>query len=106
MERDWYRRLMLKLAEVRDTGSASEFLTILDSELDDLGIQLDGYRRGGIFSGFTLKRGLNLLADLRGKLEICRNGSEVRHVFLEVDDLRNLVDESLEAAEERANDKK
>lgn len=100
MERDWYRRLMMKLADAREV-SPGEYVALLDSELDDLAMKLDGFRRRGSITSLTLKKGLNLLSELRSRLELAQSGPAVRHIFLESNQLQVLVDEVVEVSDDR-----
>jgi hypothetical protein len=95
MERDWYRGVMLKLVDARETRP-DEYISILDSELDEVIMRLETLRREGGMSNFGVKKGLNLLNDLRSRLENARNGQEVRAAFLELDEVKELVEEALE----------
>ena len=100
MERDWYRRVMLKLAEARESPEG-DFLQTLDSELDDLSMGLEDLRKQGGMTSYSVKRGLNLLNDLRGKLENAQNGQDVRQAFFEVDAVRDLIEEARQAVADR-----
>lgn len=93
MERDWYRGVMLKLADAIES-QPGEFLSVMDSELDEVILRLEDLRKLGGMSGFGLKRGLDVLNDLRGRLEVARNAQEVRAAFLDLDALRDLVNEA------------
>ena len=101
VERDWYRRVMLKLADARETRSGSEYLSEVDSELDAVIMKMEELRRTGGMSGFSVKRGLAMLNDLRGRLENARNPHEVTSAFLELDSVRDLVDEALQSVSDR-----
>lgn len=92
---------MLKLADVRETRSNSEFLMEIDGELDAVIMKLEELRKSGGLSGYSVKRGMNLLNDLRGKLENARNPHDVNAAFMETDALRDLVDEALQTLSER-----
>jgi len=100
VERDWYRRVMLKLADARESRP-DEFLQVVDSELDGVILQMDELRRTGGMSGFSQKRALNMLNELRGRLERARNSHEVNTAFLELDEVRDLVDEAAQAIADR-----
>jgi hypothetical protein len=94
MERDWYRRVMMKLMDARETR-ADEYLQILDSELDEMVMRLDEVRREGAFTSLTQRRGLNLVTDLRSRLEMARNGHEVRQIFLDSTGLEELLEDAM-----------
>lgn len=100
MERDWYRGVMLKLAEAVDSRP-DEYLARVDSELDEVILRLEDLRKSGAMSGFGVKRGLDVLNDLRGRLEIARNSQEVRAAFLDLDAIRDLVDEAVQTLADR-----
>lgn len=101
MERDWYRGLMLKLADARETRSHSEYLSDIDSELDAVIMKLEEFRKSGGLSGYSVKRGLNLLNDLRDRLENAKTAHEVNAAFMENDSVRDLVDEALQTISDR-----
>lgn len=92
---------MLKLADARETRSNSEFLMAIDGELDAVIMKLEELRKSGGLSGYSVKRGMNLINDLRGKLESARKPHDVNAAFLETDALRDLVDEALQTLGER-----
>lgn len=100
MERDWYQRVMLKLADARETRP-EEFLAMVDSELDEVIMRLEDLRVGGGMSSFGIRRGLNILNELRGRLESARNGQEVRAAFLALDEVRDLVADALQVIDDR-----
>jgi hypothetical protein len=100
VERDWYRRVMLKLADAKESRPG-EYLSMVDSELDELIMRMDDLRRAGAMSGFSEKRGINILNELRGRLEKARNAHEVNSAFLELDAVKDLVDEAAEAIADR-----
>ena len=102
VERDWYRRAMLKLADVRESRP-EEFLSEVDSELDELILRIDDLRKSGGMSGFSQKRAINILNDLRGRLENARNAHEVNCAFLELDAVKDLVDEAAQVLADREN---
>jgi hypothetical protein len=93
MERDWYRRVMLKLVDAKDTR-ADEYLQILDSELDEIVLRLDEVQRAGGFSAFTQRRAYNMLTEMRSRLEVVRNGHEVRQVFMEETALEQILEDA------------
>ena len=100
VERDWYRRAMLKLADARESRP-DEYLSLVDSELDELILRMDDLRKSGGMSGFSQKRGIDMLNDLRGRLENARNPHEVSSAFLDLDSLRDLVDEAAQVLADR-----
>ena len=105
VERDWYRRVMMKLVDARESRP-EDFLSVLDSELDEVIHRLEGLRTAGAMSGFGVKRGLNLLNDLRSRLEVAQNGQEVRQAFFDLDGVRDLVDEALQTIADRETPEK
>ena len=101
VERDWYRRVMLKLADAREIRSHSEFLSEVDSELDAVIMQLEQLRTAGGLSGFSVKRGLSMLNELRGLLEIAKTAHEVNVAFQKLDAVRDIVDDAIHTIAER-----
>lgn len=99
MERDWYTRSMMKLATAFDDRE-TPFLTNVDAVLDDISMGLGRHQQEGILSGLGVRRALNILSDLRGRLESARNAGDVRQAFHDCERLREIVDEAREAAAE------
>lgn len=92
---------MLKIADARETRSHSEYLSEVDHELDSVIMKLEGYRKTGGLSNYSVKKGLNLLNDLRSRLENARNAHEVNAAFMENDGVRDLVEEALQTISDR-----
>lgn len=98
MERDWYRRVMLKLVDVREYRG-EDYLRAVDSELDELVLRLDELRRAGGMTGLSVRRGLNMLSELRSRLEVAVNSQEVRQAFTEFDAVKGLIEEAEQVLE-------
>jgi hypothetical protein len=84
---------MVLLADARDS-QPDGFLREVDEQLDGLAFRLDELRRAGALSGLGQRRGLNLIAELRSRLEAARNGQDVRQAFHDLDGVRGVVDEA------------
>lgn len=92
---------MLDLADCRERMTHSEYLTEVDSQLDAVIMKMEELRRAGGLSGFSVKRGLQMLNELRDRLEKAKNAHEVNAAFLDLDAVKDLVDEALETIAER-----
>lgn len=93
MERDWYTRAMLVLATAFDQAD-EPFLGRVDSVLDDMTMGLGRFQKDGVLSGLSLRRTLNLVSDLRSRLEAARSAQDVRQAFHDCERLREIVDEA------------
>jgi hypothetical protein len=100
VERDWYRGVMLKLADAIESRPG-EFLQLVDSELDAVILRLEDLRKAGGMSGFSVKKGLNVLNELRNRLEVAQNAQDVRAAFVELDSVRDMVDEAVQTISDR-----
>ena len=93
--------MMLKLADAREAGSQSEYINALDGELDAVNMKLEELRRSGSMTGFSVKRALNMLNELRGRLEEAKNPHEVNAAFLDLGSVRELIEEALQTLADR-----